>query len=167
MAEPGGVFDPNAMLRALDQHGVEFILIGGLAATLYGSPHVTTDVDITPAKNPKNLRALAAALDELDARLRVEGQTEGVPFDRSAAFLSNVEILNLVTRHGALDIAFVPSGTGGHADLKRAAREIEVDGTHVVVAALSDIIRSKEAAGRERDRVVLPSLRRLLDRLDD
>ena len=43
------VFDPWAMLRVLVEHEVEFVLIGGLAATLYGSPHVTTDVDISPS----------------------------------------------------------------------------------------------------------------------
>lgn len=157
-------FDPHAILEALDRHDVRYVLIGGLAATIHGSPHVTFDVDIAPERSPENLSALARALEELGARIRVEGEPEGLAFDASRQMLERTGILNLVTRHGALDVSFVPSGTGGYADLKRAAREVNIDGVHVLVAALEDVIRSKEAAGREKDRLVLPTLRRLLER---
>jgi hypothetical protein len=137
-----------------------------LAASLYGSPFVTTDVDITPARERPNLERLAAALEELDARIRAEGELDRLPFDRSAQMLSNVSILNLTTRHGDLDLTFVPAGTRGYDDLRRQALEIEVRETRAVVAALADVIRSKEAAGRDKDRLVLPTLRRLLERLE-
>lgn len=161
-AEEG--FDPRAILTTLDRHGVRYVLIGGVAATIHGSPHVTFDVDIAPERSPENLAALARALEELGARIRVEGDPEGLAFDASRQMLERTEILNLVTRHGALDITFVPSGTRGYPDLKRAAREVDVDGVAVLVAALEDVVRSKEAAGREKDRLVLPTLRRLLER---
>lgn len=151
----------------LERHGVRYVLIGGLAATLYGSPNVTTDVDITPATDRANLRKLAQALDELDARIRTEGEPEGLAFDRSAEMLERVAMLNLTTRAGNLDLAFEPQGTWGYPDLRRHAVTIEVHGLQVPVAALADVIRSKEAAGRDRDRLVLPSLRRLLDRLGE
>lgn len=80
--------------------------------------------------------------------------------------LERCEMLNLTTRHGNLDLAFRPSGTRGYEDLRRAATEVSIHGTPVVVASLADVIRSKEAAGRERDRLALPTLRRLLERLD-
>jgi hypothetical protein len=51
-------FDPEEILRVLDRHGVRHVLIGGLAATLWGSPHVTTDVDVTPDRARDNLRRL-------------------------------------------------------------------------------------------------------------
>lgn len=154
-------FDPYAILGSLDRHEVRYIPVGGLAATLHGSPHVTFAVDITPERSRSNLEALAAALEELDARDRVGEAPEGLPFDRSAETLDRTEILNLVTRYGALDLTFVPSGTSGYPDLERSAQTIDVEGVSVSVAALDDVIRSKEAAGREKDRVVLPSLRRL------
>jgi len=160
-------FDPQAMLETLDRHHVRYVLVGGLAATLHGSPHVTFDVDIAPERSRSNLTALAAALAELDARVRVEDAPEGLQFDRSPEMLERTEILNLVTRHGALDLTFVPSGTTGYPDLKRSAETIEVGEIHVLVASLDDVIRSKEAAGRDKDRVVLPSLRRLQRRLAD
>lgn len=153
------------MLRVLEAHGVAYVLIGGLAASLHGSPHVTTDVDITPSAERSNLARLAAALVDLDARVRAPGEPDGLPFDRSAEMLARVSVLNLTTRYGDLDLTFVPSGTLGFEDLRRQAIEITVHGARVVVAALADIVRSKEAAGREKDRLTLPTLRRLLDRL--
>lgn len=165
MAEPRP-FDPEAILRVLEHYGVRYVLVGGLAATLYGSPHVTTDVDITPERDRQNLERLARALEDLDARIRTEGEPDGLPFDRAAETLERVSVLNLTTRIGDLDLAFEPAGTGGFADLRRGAVEIEIHGLRIPVAALTDIIRSKEAAGRDKDRLTLPTLRRLLERLE-
>jgi len=166
LADPAP-FDPAELLRVLGTHGVDYVLIGGLAATLYGSPHVTTDVDITPAGSRENLRRLAKALDDLEARIRVEGEPAGVEFDRSAEMLSRTSLLNLTTRAGDLDLAFAPHGTQGYPDLRKRAVELDIDGVTVVVADLADVIRSKEAAGREKDRLTLPTLRRLLERRSD
>ena len=163
MTERG--FDPEEILRVLEAHGVRYVLIGGLAATLHGSPHVTTDADVTPQRDPANLRRLAEALDDLDARVRTEGVPGGLPFDRSAAMLSRVSLLNLTTRAGDLDLTFEPAGTRGFEDLLRDAIHLDIRGINVPVASLADVIRSKEAAGREKDRLTLPTLRRLLERL--
>ena len=157
-------FDPEAILRVLQEHEVDYVLIGGLAASLYGSPHVTTDVDVTPSREAPNLERLARALTALDARVRTEGSPEGLPFDFTPRTLAQSPMLNLTTRFGDLDLAFEPAGTRGFGDLRRRAREIEIRDTRVVVAALADVIRSKEAAGREKDRLQLPTLRRLLER---
>ncbi|MCA1824955.1 MAG: hypothetical protein LC640_11990, partial [Frankia sp.] len=64
------------IVRVLNAHEVDYVLIGGLAAVLHGVPIGTVDVDITPARTEPNLRRLAAALRELDARLRVAGQRD-------------------------------------------------------------------------------------------
>jgi len=162
MAEP--IFDPEAILAALERHDVRYVLIGGLAATLHGSPHLTTDVDITPSTDAKNLARLADALDDLDARLRVENEPGGVAFEHSAEALAGAIIWNLVTRCGDLDLTLVPAGTSGFDDLKRDAIEIRIREIHVVVASLADVIRSKEAAGREKDQLTLPTLRRILEK---
>jgi len=113
---------------------------------------------------PKNLDRLAIALRSLEARIR----TERLLFDCSGAFFRHLApdaILNLTTQAGDLDLTFRPSGTERYADLRRDALEIEAaDGVQILVASLADVIRSKEAAGREKDRIALPRLRRLLDR---
>lgn len=69
----------------------------------------------------------------------------------------------LGTSGGRLDLVFEPSGTGGYADLARGAVEMQIDDVRVRVASLEDVIRSKEAADRPRDREQLPVLRRLLE----
>lgn len=157
-------FRPEEILRTLESHAVEYVLVGGLAATLWGSPHVTFDVDIAPSRSRENLERLARALNELDARVRTEGVPDGLAFDRSAEFLERVSLLNLQTRLGALDLCFVPTGTGGYDDLREDAVEFPIRGLRIRVASLADIIRSKEAAGRDKDRLTLPALRKIRDR---
>jgi hypothetical protein len=157
-------FRPQEILATLDRHGVHFVLIGGLAAVLHGSAHVTTDVDVVPEEAVGNLERLSAALKELDARIRVTGEPDGVPFDLSAESLARVRVWNLQTSKGDLDITFEPSGTHGYDDLRRDVVRMRVRDVDVPVASLADVIRSKEAAGRGRDRAVLPGLRELLAR---
>lgn len=148
----------------LDRHQVRYVLIGGLAAVLHGSAHVTTDVDIVPEDGRANLARLSEALKDLHARIRVTGEPDGIPFDHGPESLARVRIWNLVTDLGDLDLTFVPSGTQGYRDLQRDALVMTVRGVPVPVASLADVIRSKEAAGRARDRAVLPALRELLTR---
>ena len=87
-----------------------------------------------------------------------------MPFDHAPESLARVRIWNLVTDHGNLDITFVPSGTRGYDDLVRDVDPKTVREIPVPVASLADIVRSKEAAGRDKDRLALPVLRRLLER---
>jgi hypothetical protein len=157
-------FRPQEILRVLDEHGVRYVLIGGLAAMLHGAPHVTTDVDVVPEDGQANLERLSAALRDLDARIRTTGEPEGIPFDHSAESLSRVRVWNFQTSKGDLDITFEPSGTRGYDDLRRDVVRMEVRGIDVPVASLADVVRSKEAAGRARDRAALPALRELLTR---
>lgn len=161
-------FDPAVMLAALHDADVRFILIGGMAAILHGDVGVTVDIDISPAYDPDNLERLAAALRTLDARIRTEHVPPGLPFDCSAGFLRNLgpdAVLNLTTRVGALDVSFTPTGTAGYNDLKRDAVAIDAgEGVTILVASLADVIRSKSAADREKDRRALPRLQELLER---
>jgi hypothetical protein len=159
-------FDPVAMLRCLQGHGVRFVVIGGIAARLRGAPLLTVDVDVTPDPARENLDALCRALGELDARLRSASDPDGVPFPLEPEMLSTARSWTLTTRHGDLDLAFEPAGTRGYADLSKDAGDLTIalDPPLVVaVASLSDVIRSKEAAGRAKDRAALPLLRATLE----
>lgn len=157
-------FDPTEILRVLNEHDVDFVIVGGLAAALHGSDVATFDLDITPLTTHANLERLSAALRELSAALRVPGEPEGVAFDPDPALLETMSILNLVTRAGDLDVIARPAGSSGYVDLRQDAARITIDGESILIASLSDVIRSKEAADREKDRIVLPRLRRLLAR---
>jgi hypothetical protein len=158
-------FQPEESLRALLRHRVEFVVIGGVAATLHGSNLRTGDVDICPSRDPANLERLAGALLEMQARVRAPGVPDGIPFSCDVELLARVQLLNLVTAYGDFDLTFEPAGTGGYEDLRRSRVEIDLDGLAVPVAALEDVIRSKEAAGRPKDFQVLPTLRLLLEEI--
>ena len=77
--------------------------------------------------------------------------------------LSSTESWTLTTRAGDLDLMFLPAGTQGYDDLRRGASRERIAGVTVTVAALADVIRSKEAANREKDSMQLPILRRTLE----
>jgi hypothetical protein len=156
-------FEPDRILEVLTRHAVECVVIGGFAAYLQGSPIPTVDVDITPAQDPANFGRLSSALTELDACVRAEG-VEPVPFAHDADSLAAVAVWNLTTRYGDLDISLVPTGTRGYEDLRRDAVEVSLRGTPVLLSSLADIVRSKGAAGRDKDRRALPVLRELLAR---
>lgn len=151
------------ILRTLARHRVRFLVIGAVAAIAQGSPLPTDDVDIAPARDLDNLDLLAGALAELQARLRVEGQPEGVPFPFDAESLGGNEVWNLQTTYGDLDVIFVPAGTGGYDDLRRAAIVVDFGHSQISMASLADVIRSKQASGREKDLAQLPALRRALE----
>ena len=156
---------PDELFACLDRHGVRYVLIGGLAAVLHGSPLPTLDADICPSRTLDNLGRLATALDEIDARIRTSDAPEGIRFPRDAVFLARVDLLNLVTRLGDVDLSFTPSGTTGFDDLSRHAVAMHIRGATIAVASLEDVIRSKEAANRPKDQRSLPMLRQLLEEL--
>lgn len=156
--------DPGRIIQVLKQHDVRYILIGALAARLYGFPRLTADAGISPQDDPANVARLAKALIELNAKIYTDSIPEGLEFDCSPAMLARAKLWNLVTSAGRIDIAFNPSGTGGYDDLLDNAVKFEAFGVEFLAASLDDIIRSKEAAGRPKDRedvAILRSIRKM------
>ena len=147
------------------EHDVGFVVIGGYASVLHGSALFTYDADVCPARDPENLTRLCAALAEMDARLRVVDEPDGVPFSCSDQFLAQMTMLNLTTRFGDFDLSLRPAGVGGYEDLIERAVAFDVGGFVVQVASLDDIIESKEAADRAKDRASLPQLYALRDEI--
>lgn len=159
-------FRPDAILAVLERHGVRAVVIGGLAATLHGATTVTFDVDVVPETSRENLTRLSEALGELEARVRVEGIEGGLPFEHDAGALRSMKVLNLVTKHGDLDLTFHPTGLPAFEDWDRHATDVEALGVHFRLASLDDVVRSKEASDRPKDRATLPLLRGLLELKD-
>lgn len=158
MAAPG--LDAEAIVAVLTRSQVKFVVIGGYALELWDvAVPPTVDVDITPEVSRANLRRLAGALNDMHGRIR-SGSSDPVPVPGgfTAELLEQMEVLNLVTDHGPLDIALIPAGTKGYADLRERSVAVDVSGTTVQVAELEDVARSKEAAGRPKDIVVLPAI---------
>lgn len=161
MTSPGA-FDPQRLIAVLARHEVEFVLIGALAARLQGFPRLTADADLTPRRTQKNLRRLAAALSELDARVFTDSVPEGLPFDCTADALDRADQWNLVSAVGRIDVIFRPAGTGGYEALLGNAVRFEVGGSPLLVASLEDILLSKIAADRPQDRQDAMIIREML-----
>ena len=158
-------FDPLGGLRALVDHRVRFVLIGGYAGALRGSPMMTGDVDICPKGDPENLERLAETLRTLHARLR--GAPADVPFVLDGRTLEAGDHFTFVTDAGPIDVLGTPAGTDGFADLAASASHEDLDGVIVRVASLDDLIRMKRAAGRAQDRIAVEWLSALRDELDE
>lgn len=157
-----GGFDAAAIVRVLQRYEVEFVVIGGIAGQLWGSPTITQDLDICYAREKTNLEHLAAALREMNAKLR--GVKEDVPFRLDARTLFNGDSFTFTTDFGALDCLATPSGTSGYNDLKQAAEAMRVGGgLRVWVCSLDDLFRMKRAAGRTKDLRALEELGALRD----
>lgn len=137
---------------------MEFIIIGGIAATLHGSRFTTDDVDILIRHNRRNLDRLTAVLSGLDAKDSRRRTLETVMAD-----LGQGGTARLRTRYGGLDImAEVPAeGDFGFQALARRADPVRIGAHEVRVAALADLIEMKEKAHRVRDLARLPELRRI------
>lgn len=149
------------ILAVLEEHDVAYVVVGGYAALLYGVAHVTDDIDIAPTVDTVNLDRLAAALNELGARFRVEGYPEGYrpPARIDARTLSQAECSTFVTSHGNLDVMLRLDGVGGYGDLVNAAEAMEpVPNLRVRVIALEDLLIAKRAAARPKDQALLPLL---------
>ena len=161
MTDQAPALDAEAIIAVLNAHGVDYVVIGAFAAQASGAPiPPTLDIDFTPSLSPENVRRIADALRELDARLRVADTPDGLPFDPAPELIARMSMLNLTCRYGDFDLAFHPSGTGGFEDLTKRATTILIGKTETRVAGFADVIRSKRAAGRPKDLSVLPSLER-------
>ena len=159
MTDPSA-FDPVRVLRHLQEGGIRYVVIGGVAANILGSPTVTADVDICYARDRPNLEALAQVLRALHARIR--GADPDLAFRLDAQTLRAGDSFTFVTDAGDLDVLGTPAGTRGFDDLVRAATPIDVDGFQVLVADIDDLIRMKLSAGRPKDLIeaeVLGALR--------
>jgi hypothetical protein len=158
MPASGDAFDPIAVLRALDQRRVAYIVIGALGRVIEGSPELTDGTDIVPSTRPENLRKLALALEDLNARTR-DGKELQLEEN-----LASEPVLELVTDAGELKIVPEPAGTRGYDDLRRAAnREPLGSGLRPSMASLGDHARMLAALGREEDAAKLRTVRRLIE----
>lgn len=160
-------FDPRLICSALNAHGVRYVVVGGFAAVIHGSPLPTADIDIVPDRSEDNLERLARALRSIGATLRTAAGPIAAPIDRR--FLADMAfMLNLATDHGDLDLTFEPAGP------RRTFDDWDQDGLDVAIAEdlvvrvahLDAVIDSKRATGRVKDERALPYLESLRDELN-
>jgi len=149
--------DPEPLLRFLHEHGVEHILIGGVAVAAHGYPRPSQDLDLVPAADAANLRRLARALQQLNARPTdlSDFAAEEVPADAtSAEDLARGGNFRLDTDLGALDVMQWISGIDAddlYSELDREALTFSLAGVPVRYCSLGHLRAMKRAAGRPRD----------------
>ena len=142
-------FRPRSLLAHLTARGVDFVIIGGIVVTLYGSERNTFGLDIRPSVDRTNLDALGRALIEIDPRLR--GLEDEVPFVPDGRTLRSVELLTLSTSLGPLDILMRPDGAPPYDRMRRRATRVDLGEVAVLVASIDDLIDMKVRAGRSKD----------------
>jgi predicted nucleotidyltransferase len=153
--------DFPALLRLLSAARVEFIVIGGVAATIHGSAHITVDLDILYQRTPENIDRLAAALLPIHPYLR--GAPEGLPFRLDAATIARGLNFTLTTALGDLDLLAEVAGGGTYDRLLQDVETLAVEGSDVHCVSLRRLIALKRAAGRPKDLNVIAELEALLE----
>jgi hypothetical protein len=141
--------DAERILRALDEHGVEYILIGGLAVQTHGHiQRIASVVELIPSPDPRNLERLASALRGLGARVLNPGK-EDVEVD--AKMLPRATIWQFATRDGGIDVMHEIPGGRSYAELRDRALRVRLGEVEVPVVSLDDLIQMKLARGRSVD----------------
>jgi len=148
-------------IQALSDGGVEFVVIGGVSATLHGSARVTYDLGICYSRDPANLSRLAASLAPFHPRLR--GLAEGLPFVWDERTLRNATVLTLQTDIGEIYLMAEVTGLGSYGDVKLHVISVEAFGREIVTLDLPALIQAKQAAGRQKDLSALAELESLLE----
>jgi hypothetical protein len=152
-------FDPYAILRALEEERVSYVIIGGLARVLQGWDELTRGLDLTPSSRLKNLERLQAALGRINAQ-----PVDGRPLDMIGLDVARDPVLELGSDAGEIKIVLEPAGTRGFDDLRhRANHEPIGEGLRPAVANPGDLVRMLEAHGRDTDRLTLETMQRAIE----
>lgn len=156
------------IVECLDRHRVSYVVIGGVAAMLQDVPiEETLDVDVVPQRQTKNLKALANALKEMEARLRVPSEPEGIEIPLDERTFRGVSTLTFITRFGPFDILFEPSGAPSYAELESGAVVLRRFDRDIAVASIEHLIAMKRSTGREKDAAHLTILLDFLKDVED
>lgn len=145
--------DLRRLLGPLVRHGVDFVLIGGMAGIALGSNYPSYDLDVAYARNKANVKALVSALEEIGVRLR--GAPADLPFQLEERTIEKGANFTFITPFGDFDVLADVAGIRSYADLLAGAEEKEIFGLPVRVASIDHLIAMKRAANRPKDRNML------------
>jgi hypothetical protein len=159
----GKLLQPEPLLKALDRHGVDFVVVGGLAGLAHGSSYPTYDLDVAYSRDAPNLDRLVGALGEIGVTLR--GAPEDLPFQLDSQTLANGANFTFDTEFGSFDILGDIAGIKSYEELRRHSRIERIAGVEVRVASLDDLISMKRAANRTKDQLMVMEYVELADDL--
>jgi hypothetical protein len=168
MLKTGGeiiVIELGPALEALTENKVDFIIVGGVAITAYGSAYITKDLDFCYLRTAENLKRIVRALAQFNPRLR--GFPKELPFIWDERTLQNGTNFTLETEIGDIDLLGEVAGVGDYKAVESESVEMELCDVFVKVISLNDLINAKRAAGRTKDLLVLPELEAIREALSD
>lgn len=152
-------------LKSLVEHGVDFVIIGGVAIIAHGIPYATFDLDFCYARTPENLKRIVVALAPLKPRLR--SFPTDLPFIWDERTLQNGTNFTLETDIGDIDLLGEVAGVGAFAEVFANSTTLKLFGDDVRVLSLEGLIKAKKAAGRPKDLFILPQLETLQEVLNE
>jgi hypothetical protein len=158
------VTDYNKLISLLVENDIEFIIVGGAAATAHGAARLTLDLDVVYKRDVVNLDRIVRALKPLEPYLR--GAPPGLPFEWSIETLQKGLNFTLTTTLGALDLLGEIVGGGSYEKLRADTIEIEIAGMKCLCLSLERLIEVKRAAGRPRDLEAIAELEKIRDERD-
>ncbi|MCC7418482.1 MAG: hypothetical protein IT176_15200 [Acidobacteria bacterium] len=153
--------DLLGFVRVLSGGGVDYIIVGGVAAGIHGALRTTLDLDVVYARDRANVGRLVSALEPFQPYLR--GAPPGLPFRLDGETVSRGLNFTLTTALGDLDLIGEIVGGGGYEALKPSAEVVALEGFQCLVVSLPKLIDLKRAAGRGKDREILAELEALLE----
>lgn len=153
--------DFRALLETLANAGVEFLVVGGAAATAHGSTRLTADLDIVYRREPQNIRRLASALAACGPYLR--GAPPGLPFRWGEETIARGLNFTLTTSLGDIDLFGEIIGGGSYDDLLPHCIVLDPFGISCRCLNLERLIDVKRAAGRPRDLEAIAELEAILE----
>ncbi len=130
------MFNPETIIQILNRHNVEYIVIGGVAASLHGCPEQTYDIDILYNNTEDNKNRLLKALNEIEAQW-------DIPL--TSAILDRQYVFALYTKHGDLDIFGYVAGLGYYNDAIKYKEISRYADMNIQILSLKGLIKSKEA----------------------
>lgn len=153
--------DFPALIRTLADGSIDFIVVGGAAATAHGSARLTQDLDVVYRRTPENLSRLATVLAPYHPYLR--GAPAGLPFRWDPETIARGLNFTLTTDLGALDLLGEITGGGAYDALLGYSVQLRLFGVSCRCLDLEHLIRVKRAAGRPRDLDAVAELEVLLE----
>lgn len=148
------------LIHLLVDAGVEFIIVGGVAAAAHGALRTTLDLDIVYERSPENLKRVVAALAEISPYPR--GVPPGLPFLWDVHTLANGFNFTLTTSLGDVDLLGEITAGGPYSNLLPNSLELEIFGRRCRCIDLESLIRVKRAVGRPKDFEAIAELEFLL-----
>jgi hypothetical protein len=148
-----GPLQLDRLLEILERHGVDFVIVGGVAGNAHGSALATFDLDIAYARDKANLRRMVAALREIRVTLR--GAPADLPFQLDVRTLANGANFTFDSEFGSFDILGAIEGIRDYESLRADAVVAKIGGGEMRIASIDHLIAMKRKANRPKDQLAV------------